>query len=369
MLAGAHQHHRNGDVVTGKLRGRQPHERGEVLEAVLLTAVFEQRRVTPQVRADLGLRQSQHAFDRRQRQCVELLVGAHDECVTDRERQRQAHREHRALAGLALHVQCAAQALDLGCNHVHADAAAGLLGDRTRGGEPRLEDELHRILIAQGLPGRDEAERLTFVADRLQIHAAAVIGETHHDLGALPMQLQQDPAGVGFAALHALFGLLDAVHDGVAQHVFERRQHALEHLPVKFPGGTLDGELGTLAGVGGRLAHDACEALHVALEGHHARAHETVLQFGNRACLLLQQGLGVLGEVRQQLLDARHVVGGLGERARVLLDGGVAVEFERVEFAAVRAFILVLMEDLRLGLDFKTAQLLLQARNGARQLA
>jgi len=37
------------------------------------------------------------------------------------------------------------------------------------------------------------------------------------------------------------------VHHGVAQHVLERRQHALEHLPVEFAGGALDDELGALA--------------------------------------------------------------------------------------------------------------------------
>jgi hypothetical protein len=82
----------------------------------------------------------------------------------------------------------------------------------------------------------------------------------------------------------------------------------------------------------------------VALEGHHARAHQTVLQLGDGARLLLQQVLRVLGEILEQLLDARDVVGGLGERARVLLDGRVAVELERVEFAAVCALGLVLVQ-------------------------
>src|SRR5438270_12796307 len=98
---------------------------------------------------------------------------------------------------------------------------------------------------------------------------------------------------LGLAAPHALLGFLDAVHHGVAQHVLERRKHPLEHLAVELARGALDGELGALAGVGGRLAHDPREALHVALERHHARAHEPVLQLGDGARLLLQQGLGL----------------------------------------------------------------------------
>ena len=164
-------------------------------------------------------------------------------------------------------------------------------------------------------------------------------------------------------------GRLDAVHHGVAQHVLERRQHALEHLPVELAGGALDHELGALAGVGGGLAHDAREALHVALERHHARAHQAVLQLGDDARLLLQQVLGVLGQRLEQLLDAADVAGGLGERARELLDRGIAVELERVEVAAVRGLGLVAVEDLLLGLDLEVAQLFLQARDGARQLA
>ena len=73
----------------------------------------------------------------------------------------------------------------------------------------------------------------------------------------------------------------------------------------------------------------------------------------------------------EQLLDARHVVRRLGERARELLDRGVAVELERVEVAAMRctALFLVAMEDLRFGLDLEIAQLILQAGDRARQLA
>ena len=50
VLAGAHQHHRDGDVLAGQLGGRQADEVGEVLEAVLLAAVVERGRVLAEVR-------------------------------------------------------------------------------------------------------------------------------------------------------------------------------------------------------------------------------------------------------------------------------------------------------------------------------
>src|SRR4029077_12255543 len=123
------------------------------------------------------------------------------------------------------------------------------------------------------------------------------------------------------------------------------------------------------AGVGRRLAHDAREALHVALERDHARTHQAVLQLGDGARLLLQQVLRVLGESLEQLLNARDVVGSLRERARVLLNRGITVELERIELAAVGALVLVLVQDLRLGLDLELAQLLLERSHRARKLA
>ncbi len=58
-----------------------------------------------------------------------------------------------------------------------------------------------------------------------------------------------------------------------------------------------------------------------------------------------------------------------GERARVLLDRGVAVELEGVELIVAR-ILLVLMpvEHLRLGLDLERPQLLLEAGHRAREL-
>ena len=171
------------------------------------------------------------------------------------------------------------------------------------------------------------------------------------------------------AVLLAFFGRLDAVRHRVAQHVLEGRHHALEHLAIEFAGGALDAELGLLVSIRRRLAHDARQALHVPLEGHHARAHESVLQLGDGARLLGQQVLRVLGEILQQPLDAADVVGGLRQRARELLDRGISIELERIELAARALLFLVAMQDLRLGLEFQLAQLLLEARDGARQFA
>src|SRR4030081_862765 len=47
-----------------------------------------------------------------------------------------------ATAGRGFDCDGAADLVDIGAHHVHADAAAGYAGDRRRGGEARREDEL-----------------------------------------------------------------------------------------------------------------------------------------------------------------------------------------------------------------------------------
>lgn len=54
---------------------------------------------------------------------------------------------------------------------------------------------------------------------------------------------------------------LDAVSDGVTQHVFKRRGNALKHAAVQFNLTALNVEVGALACFLGRLTHDAIEAL------------------------------------------------------------------------------------------------------------
>jgi hypothetical protein len=224
-------------------------------------------------------------------------------------------------------------------------------------------------LSDSGLVGADQAERDALGADRGDVHAGAVVLDLDDDLRpSRRSSIWMRPVSALPRATRSA-GSLDAVHDGIAQHVLERRQHALEHLAVELARGALDDELGLLAGIRSRLAHDALQALRVALERHHARAHQPVLQLGDRARLLLQQVLGVLRQALEQLLDAGDVAGGLGERARELLDRRVAVELQRIEIAAVRRVALVAMQDLLLGLDLEIAQLFLQARDRARQLA
>jgi hypothetical protein len=159
------------------------------------------------------------------------------------------------------------------------------------------------------------------------------------------------------------------VHDGVAHHVLEGRQHALEDLTIQLARAAVDAQFRELADFQRGLPHDAAQALCMLGERHHARAHEAVLQLGRHARLLHEQPLRVLRDVRHELLDAVEVAHGFGERTRELLYRRVAIELERVEILVARVRFVVAEADLCLGLELELAQLLAQARDGLRQLA
>jgi hypothetical protein len=149
-----------------------------------------------------------------------------------------------------------------------------------------------------------------------------------------------------------------------AQHVFQRRGHALEHVAIQFALRAFELELHVLAGFARRLSDDAAQARHERIEGHHARAHEAFLQFRAHARLLEQQRFVLARQVFERTLQGRQVRGRLGQTAAELLQVGEAVEFERVERRVRRVLALVARDDLRFGFDVQAAQLVAQTRVG-----
>ena len=65
------------------------------------------------------------------------------------------------------------------------------------------------------------------------------------------------------------------------------------------------------------------------------------------------------------LVRAADVVGRLGQSSRELLDGRVAVHFQRIEIALLLTLFFVAVQDLRFGFELELAQLFFQARHGA----
>ncbi|WP_343225244.1 hypothetical protein [Agrilutibacter solisilvae] len=124
---------------------------------------------------------------------------------------------------------------------------------------------------------RTQATFLAATADGLAVEAGAVVGHFQHDFRPFAADGDADGAFFGLAGLLALFRRFQAVRDGVAEHVLQRRGHALQHVAVQFALGIAQLELDLLAQLARCLAHDAAQARQQRIEGHHARAHEAFL--------------------------------------------------------------------------------------------
>ncbi len=312
---------------------------------------------------ELGARDADDALHRRQGQRVEFGPGTDDQRLGDCQREGQTQREGGALPALGGDGQRATQFRHLIGHHVHADAAAGSLGELVCGAEARAQDELHGLLVRQRGLLADEAELDGLPPDREHVEPATVVGDVDDDLGALAPDRDADRARGRLAHHLALGGGLEAVDHRVAQHVLEGWQHLLEDLPVQVAAAD-DAELGELPLVLRRLAHQAGEPGAVLVERHHPGAHQLVLQLGGGPGLLDQQPFRVGAEVMEQVLDAAHVARRLREAPRQLLDGGVPVQLQRVEIAFLPGLGLVAVQDLGLGLDLELAQLVPEADDG-----
>ena len=128
------------------------------------------------------------------------------------------------MAGDAAQRDGAADALDIGLHHIHADAAAADRGDRGRRREAGAQDEaldLHVVHdIELGLAGEPLVEDAG--ADLVDRQAAAVIGDLDHDMAAFMEGVQRDAAALGLSRGEAVGGGLEPVIGRVAHHMGER---------------------------------------------------------------------------------------------------------------------------------------------------
>jgi hypothetical protein len=158
------------------------------------------------------------------------------------------------------------------------------------------------------------------------------------------------------------------VGDAVAQHVFERAGHLVQHRAIEFGLAVADVQVGALAGILGGLAHHAVQSFGKAFEGHHAHAHQALRQFAGEARLGGDGGVGVVEVAQQVLLHGGDVVHAFGHHPRHFLEAGETVELERIEFLRAFGCQRLLRLHLGFGLDFHFAQLIAQADHVFRQV-
>ena len=314
MLAGPDQHHGHRHVRFGQTRGAEADEGAELLEAVFLAAVLEQRRVLAEVPRHDVARQAHDAFHGCQRQRIHLLGDAHDERLADGERERQTNREARALAEV---------------DSMNKPPPSFLTSVATTSmPTPRPAAWVTRPAVLK--PG----SRISCIASssvsfdwRSVRPSATAFSRINFTLMPPPSSATtittSAPSRVRLTEIRPTSGLPSAARRSGASMPCTTAlrsmcssggDHALQHLAIEFRGRALHDEFGALAGVVGGLPDETRQALHMALKRHHARAHQAVLQFGDGACLLRQQVLRLAGQRLEQPLNARDVARGLGER-------------------------------------------------------
>ena len=100
----------------------------------------------------LGVGRGTHQLEHGDLRDRETLAPApNDQRRDDGQRERDLDHEGGAAALDRVQLDRAADLLDVGAHHVHADAAAGHGGDLRRGREAGLEDEFVNLLLRQGL--------------------------------------------------------------------------------------------------------------------------------------------------------------------------------------------------------------------------
>src|SRR5215470_13240206 len=236
---------------------------------------------------------------------VALLAGADDDRRHDGERERDLDAEERPGAAAALDVDEAADALDVGLDDVHADAASRDVGDRGRRRETGQEDEADQLALAHALGelGGDEAAGDRLGADLLAVDAVAVVGDLDVDLAAGVEGADAERALGGLAGGDPRLGRLDAVVDGVPDEVregildrFEERAVELGLLALELDADLLAAGEREVAHVARQLGEDVADRLH-------ARLHHAFLEVGGDEVQALRGGEEGGGALRARVLD------------------------------------------------------------------
>ncbi len=165
-------------------------------------------------------------------------------------------------------------------DHVHAHPTPGNLRDFFGGGKPGLQNELQQLVIADLRTGFDHAALDGLAAHRIQVDTGTVVAHFDNDIAALVGQAQLDSALLRLAEGATLFRAFQAMINRITQHVFQWRNHTLQHAAIHFAFGVADFETDLFIQFACHLAHDPPQARQQPLERHHARAHQAFLQLG-----------------------------------------------------------------------------------------
>ena len=251
----------------------------------------------------------------------------------DGQRERDLHLDGGAPPGAALDVHRAADLLDVGPYHVHANAATGEMRHPVRRREPGQENEIDELALTEpgGLLGCDELGVMAFSRTRC---GSIPLPSSLISMMTLPPSwnaCKSSRPSAGLPRRQPLVGRLHAVVDRIAQQMGQRVADGLDDrlvqlglLPFQLDAGLLAASDRQVADHAGELVPDVADRLH-------ARLHDVDLQLGGqqveplhgaqeRGVLLGSAVLHDLVPRQDELADQGHE---LVEQADVDADGAV----------------------------------------------
>ncbi len=259
--------------------------------------------------ADLRAVDHQDAVDPAEGEGVGLAGDLDQEGADDRDGDRQLEDEPRPLAGPAGDADRAAHRVHHALHDVEADAAAGDLRDLLLGREAGQEEEIEQLGLAEpsGHRGGGQPALDDLGAEPFEVDAAAVVAEDDLEHPRAVAGLQADRRHRRLAGGAAILGRLDAVVQGVADQVVERRLEPVEDVAVDAGGLAVDLEPRLLAQLAGQVADQAREAADAVGQRPHPAGQHLVVQPAGEVLA----GVGERLDRLDRLAQALQVLGGL----------------------------------------------------------
>ncbi len=243
----------------------------------------------------------------------EALASAGDhQSGNDGQSERDLELDGGAFAGPAEDIDNAADFLDVGLDHIHADAAPGKVGHRSRHREPGQEDEVQSLAIAQFLSLFRPQEPFLdgLLLDARDVDARPVVGDFDVDLPAFVIGAKAQSSLWRLARVGAYFRRLDAVVARVPNQVDERILDGFDDGPVEFRLLPFHLQLDLFPQGYGHIAHHARQVLPHHPDGLHAGLHDAFLQLGGNQVQPLrgrvEGGILALGVELEDLIAGQY---------------------------------------------------------------
>ena len=263
------------------------------------------------------------------RNAEHLAAGLHHHDVQHRNVHGKVEADRRADTDAAFQRNTAADALDRGADHIHADAASRNIGDLRRRRKSGRKNQVQRLLVRQcgQFVRRQQAPFGGLAPDHGRIDAAAVVDDLYDEAIAHSGGLQSDGRRVGLACRTTLLRCFDAVVERVAYEMHQRLKQQIDDRLVGFGGLAARDEVDALVETLRHVANEPGKRAEHLRHRHHPQLQDRRVQFAGKplhSVVLVAQCadklgssspvLAPLGEMSQAVLHHQKLAGEIDQR-------------------------------------------------------